>query len=133
MRAVILLFVLSACDMPDPQLTYAISDDPAQSCGTTNCAEVIVPCDAVISIRIFRPGDEAAPIVTVCEPLPQNRGVHNSGNLRLKWCVQPSQRFDRFRGHERRALVDILREAGNVVAGVGGEILLQRIRDRTGG
>jgi hypothetical protein len=73
LRAVILLLVLSACEMPDPTLTYAISDDPAQSCGTTNCAEVIVPCDAVISIRVFRPGDEAAPIVTVCEPLPQNR------------------------------------------------------------
>ena len=72
-RALLLLLVLGACEKPDPKLVYAISDDPAQSCGSTSCAGVPVPCQAVISIRMFEPGRENFPVVTICEDLPQNR------------------------------------------------------------
>lgn len=67
------MLALVACNKADPKLVYAISDDPAQSCGSTSCADVVVPCPAVISIRILRPNDDNFPVVTLCEELPQNR------------------------------------------------------------
>lgn len=74
MRALLLaVFALVACETPNARIVYAISDDPSQSCGSSDCADVKIPCDAVISIRILRPGDPAAPLLTICEPLPQNR------------------------------------------------------------
>jgi len=73
-RALLLaVFALVACETPNARIVYAISDDPSQSCGSSDCADVKIPCDAVISIRILRPGDPAAPLLTICEPLPQNR------------------------------------------------------------
>lgn len=73
-RAVLVLgLVLAACETPDTRIVYAVSDDSSQSCGSTSCADVKVPCAAVISIRILRPSDPTAPLLTICEPLPQNR------------------------------------------------------------
>jgi hypothetical protein len=68
----LLLLALVACELPDPNLVYAVSDDPAQSCGSTNCADVQIPCDAVVSIRVLRPG-EPETILSLCEELPKNR------------------------------------------------------------
>ena len=59
------------------------------------------------------------------EPLPQDRGVRHCGNLRLERCMQPAQCRNCFCSDERRALIDVLREARNVRAGVGGEMGLQ--------
>ncbi|MBA3499830.1 MAG: hypothetical protein H0T65_05645, partial [Deltaproteobacteria bacterium] len=66
------LLLLFACELPDPKLVFAISDDPAQSCGSTNCADIQVPCPSVVSIRVLRPG-EPQTILSLCEELPQNR------------------------------------------------------------
>ncbi|MBS1124654.1 MAG: hypothetical protein H6Q90_6882 [Deltaproteobacteria bacterium] len=71
--AILAALGLAACETPNTRIAYAISDDSSQSCGSSNCADVKIPCDAVISIRILRPSDPAAPLVTICEPLPQNR------------------------------------------------------------
>lgn len=73
MRHALLAVLLVACEAPNVNLVYAISNDGAQACGSTNCAAVEVPCPAVISIRIIDPSDPTAPPVTICEPLPQNR------------------------------------------------------------
>jgi hypothetical protein len=52
-----------------------VNDGPAQSCGSTNCANVHIPCDAIVSIRIVDPDDQTAPLKTKCEPLPPNRNM----------------------------------------------------------
>lgn len=71
-RALVLI-VLVACELPDPKLVYLYSNDPAQSCGSSNCADIQIPCPAVVSIRVLKPNDPTTPIVTICEPLPINR------------------------------------------------------------
>lgn len=68
----LLLLAVAACELPDPKLVYAVSDDPAQSCGSTNCADVQIPCDAVVSIRVLKPGQPDT-VVSICEELPKNR------------------------------------------------------------
>ena len=73
MRLALLVAFVAACQTPGAKLVYAVANDGEQSCGSTNCADVNVPCQAVISIRILRPSDPNAPLVTICEPLPQNR------------------------------------------------------------
>jgi hypothetical protein len=65
--------VLAACETPNARLIYEVANGPAQSCGSANCADVKIPCEAVISIRVLRPDDPTAPLLTICEPLPQNR------------------------------------------------------------
>jgi hypothetical protein len=74
-RAALLLLALAACDTPAAKIVYEISNDSDQSCGSTKCDDIKIPCDAVVSIRILRPGDLAAPLVTICEPLPKNRNM----------------------------------------------------------
>lgn len=69
----LLVLALVACELPDPKLVYFFSDNPAQSCGSTKCADIEIPCDAVMSLRISKPGAETTPIVTICEELPKNR------------------------------------------------------------
>jgi hypothetical protein len=71
----LLLLGLVACQTPGAKIVYEISNDSDQSCGTSSCSDVGIPCDAVVSIRILRPEDPAAPLVTICEPLPKN--AHN--------------------------------------------------------
>jgi hypothetical protein len=71
----LLLLGLVACQTPGTKIVYEISSDSDQSCGTSSCSDVGIPCDAVVSIRILRPEDPAAPLVTICEPLPKN--AHN--------------------------------------------------------
>jgi hypothetical protein len=66
---------LAACEYPSARLTYAISDDPATSCGTTSCRDIKLPCEAVISIRIVDPDDPTSPLYSTCEVLPPNRDM----------------------------------------------------------
>ena len=69
----LLLLVVAACQTPGAKIVYEVANDSEQSCGSSNCADVKIPCEAVASIRILRPEDPAAPLVTICEPLPKNR------------------------------------------------------------
>ena len=73
MKRALLLLALVACETPDARLIYEIANGATHACGSTSCAQVSIPCEAVISIRILRPNDTTAPLVTICEPLPQNR------------------------------------------------------------
>lgn len=73
MTRALLLLALVACQTPGAKIVYVISDGDSQGCGSSNCADVSVPCDAVVSIRVLRPSNPAEPLVTICEPLPKNR------------------------------------------------------------
>ncbi len=70
--AVTTVVVLGACETPMAHITYEPANAGAQSCGSSSCADVKIPCDAVISMRILSPDDPTAPYVSICEQLPVN-------------------------------------------------------------
>ena len=66
MRLLIALaIVLAACNTPSTRLTYEPSNGSSQSCGSSNCADVKIPCDAVVSIRVLNPEDPTAPFISI--------------------------------------------------------------------
>ena len=73
MRLALLLLALVGCETPNAKIVYVISDGVSQGCGSSSCADIKIPCDAVISVRILRPSDTPAPLVTICEALPKNK------------------------------------------------------------
>ena len=70
--AAVAVLALAACQAPNARLIYEVANGTAQSCGSASCADVKIPCESVISIRILRPDDPTAPLHTICEPLRLN-------------------------------------------------------------
>ncbi|MDQ3370408.1 MAG: hypothetical protein M3680_33730 [Myxococcota bacterium] len=64
---------LGGCETPPMKIVYEVANGTSQSCGSSKCADVKLPCDAVISIRIIDPDDPTAPYLSLCEPVPPNR------------------------------------------------------------
>ncbi len=67
------LLVLAACDTPPLTVRFRLTDTGAQQCigvqgkNTTDCADIAMDCDAVVSIRIVPPDHPELPYVSVCQ------------------------------------------------------------------
>ena len=74
MRAAALV-VLAACNYAPFALRFTLTDGDAQRCvgdtgtETTNPADITIPCNGVLSVRIVPPKEEAIPYVSLCTPL----------------------------------------------------------------
>lgn len=69
--------LLAACDPPVLALRFTLTDGPSQQCissrtgsPTTDCSEVTMICDSVLSIRIVPPDQPMFPYLSVCEAPP---------------------------------------------------------------
>jgi len=71
-RAVFVLG-LAACGTPAPQLQIALAGPPSEQCPSTDCAQVPLLCDAVMSIRIVDPKDPSNVSLNECVKVPINR------------------------------------------------------------
>lgn len=69
---------LCACSTPVPQIVLGLAGPPTQTC-PQDCANIPMPCDAVMSIRITEPGstDPKQRLLDQCVTVPRN----NKGNL----------------------------------------------------
>lgn len=72
--------VLAACgDPPTFKIEYALTQGPAQACVAASgamaksCADVAMPCDAVLSVRIISPSDPSTPFVSQCARVVADR------------------------------------------------------------
>jgi hypothetical protein len=64
--AVLAVLALGACNTPTPRLQLAFAGPPSQACPSTDCAQVEMKCDAVMSIRIIDPASPASPYLSQC-------------------------------------------------------------------
>lgn len=72
-----LIVLVAACDSPVLRLRFALTDGAVYECissrdgnATTDCSEINMICDSVLSIRIVPPNQLDFPYVTVCEAPP---------------------------------------------------------------
>jgi hypothetical protein len=69
------VIVLAACESPSLTLRFTLTAGDSQQCiadtgnATTDCADVTMICDGVLSVRIVPPDQPEFPYVTVCAPL----------------------------------------------------------------
>jgi hypothetical protein len=76
--------VVAACDPPPLTLRYKLTDGDAQACvgdtgnRATQCSQISMLCDAVLSVRIVPPNDPAVPYVSVCQAIEGNDLCHIS-------------------------------------------------------
>ncbi len=74
MRAApVLLLAIAACDTPDLKITYLVADGTdGYTCGTDQCGDVPMACQAVLHLRVLRPDDPVRPFITICQDVPRN-------------------------------------------------------------
>ena len=70
---VLTTFAIGACNTPTPRLRLAFAGPPSQACPSTNCAEVPMICETVMSIRIADPADTTAPYLSQCSLVDHQR------------------------------------------------------------
>jgi len=64
---------LAACTPPDLKIIYEVaSGTTGPTCGTADCGDVPMACDSVLHLRIQRPTDPKAPLVSICQDVPSN-------------------------------------------------------------
>jgi hypothetical protein len=63
------LLAPAACSTPTPQIAIDPAGPPVQSCPSTDCSMVALPCDAVMSIRIVDP-ESGQIFLDQCSPVP---------------------------------------------------------------
>lgn len=68
--------LLAACETPPLTIKFRLTGGDSQQCitetdgnQTTDCSDITLICDAVVSIRIVPPNDQKVPYVSVCEPM----------------------------------------------------------------
>ncbi|HEX8110498.1 MAG TPA: hypothetical protein VF516_22350 [Kofleriaceae bacterium] len=61
-----------ACSTPTPQIVLGLAAPPV--CPFDTCAMLLLPCDAVMSIRIVEPGDVSRRYLDQCVTVPRNKG-----------------------------------------------------------
>ncbi len=64
---------LAGCGNPQPQLLIDFAGKAPQSCGTSECKDVPLTCDAVMGIRIFDTKNHDQPLHEQCDLIPPNR------------------------------------------------------------
>jgi hypothetical protein len=77
----LLVLAMSACGTPTPQIAIEPAGPPVQRCPSTDCSMVPLPCDAVMSIRIYNPEDPGKPFLDQCTPVPADT-KHDMCSLR---------------------------------------------------
>ncbi len=98
MRAAVLYaaIALAACSDPPMTLKFALTPGDSQVCFSSTgepaqtCADVAIPCDAVVSIRIFDPDQPTAPYVAACKALTGRRDLCSIAEIDLP---EPMQRI----------------------------------------
>ncbi len=68
--------MLGGCDTPPLTIKFRLTGGPSQQCispttgnETTECSDMTMECNAVLSIRIVPPNEPDVPYVWVCEPV----------------------------------------------------------------
>lgn len=62
----------TGCNTPVPFLRIGPTDGPIQSCGSSECADVMLLCNALMSIRIVDPKAPAIPLLSQCSIVRHN-------------------------------------------------------------
>ncbi|HEY0479770.1 MAG TPA: hypothetical protein VGD37_19755 [Kofleriaceae bacterium] len=70
MNRAILALAAVGCGTPTPQLLIGYAEQPPQACPSPRCAEVPLPCDAVMSIRIVDVNDPSHAYLSQCTRVP---------------------------------------------------------------
>ncbi|MBS1121141.1 MAG: hypothetical protein H6Q90_3369 [Deltaproteobacteria bacterium] len=71
MRRMLVLAVVAACTTPPLKIIYEVAEGtPGQSCGVTECKDIPMGCESVLSVRILSPSNPSEPFVSVCEVVP---------------------------------------------------------------
>lgn len=99
MRALAVLALVAGCGNDPPfSLQFRLTPGDTQMCTSdtgshaTDCSEVTMLCDAVVSIRIFPPSDPTAPYISVCKPLTGKKDVCSIAGVDLPAPVVPVPR-----------------------------------------
>jgi hypothetical protein len=72
-RALLALALIAACETPDLKVTYLVADGTdGYTCGSDQCADVPMACQAVLQVRVLRPDDPIRPFISICEDVPRN-------------------------------------------------------------
>jgi len=72
-RACAAAALLGACNTPTPSLRIGLAGGPNQMCPSTDCNQVRMACDTVMSIRIIDPKDPSFRGLRQCVPVPLNK------------------------------------------------------------
>jgi len=100
MRAALPLVVLAACNYAPFALRFTLTDGDAQRCigdtgtETTDPANISIPCDGVLSVRIVPPKEEAIPYISLCAPLlaaPDGTTTHKLSSIASIDLPQPDK------------------------------------------
>lgn len=62
----------AACTTPVPAIRLELNTTSEQSCPSSDCRSVPVPCPTVMSIKIFDPNHPDQPFLTQCTPVAAN-------------------------------------------------------------
>jgi hypothetical protein len=71
--AVCVAVAAAGCGTPVPELNFELNQSNDQSCPSSDCRAVPLPCPTVIHIQIFDPNDVGHPFLDQCTPV--NRDV----------------------------------------------------------
>jgi hypothetical protein len=64
---------LAACSTPDLKIVFTVADGNfGPACGAVDCTEVPMACESVLHLRVQRPSDPTAPLVSVCTEVRPN-------------------------------------------------------------
>jgi hypothetical protein len=73
-----LALLLVACETPPLTIRFVLTDGESQQCisanggnPTTDCSDIDIVCDAVLSIRVVPPNEPEVPYISVCQALPR--------------------------------------------------------------
>lgn len=72
--AIVAMLAAVACDTPDLTIVYEVaSGATGPSCGVDpTCADVDMVCSTVLYLRVLRPSDPNAPLISICQDVAQN-------------------------------------------------------------
>lgn len=84
---------VAACTNPPLAIQFDITSGAEDACyagsaRTTTCAGVAMPCPAVVSLRVYTPGEQSTPFINICQPLAGDTACA-IGNVQLTDPAQP--------------------------------------------
>ncbi len=70
----LLVGAVAACTTPPLKIIYELADGtPGQSCGVSDCADIPMGCESVLSVRIVSPDKPDEALVSTCKVVPSNQ------------------------------------------------------------